>query len=187
MSLPTVAASGQSSSPESLTIIGLGNEFLADDGVGIRVVRDLKKQLKLDGIVFEELSVGGIQLLDYIVGTEECIIIDAITSGTQPVGTLYRFIQDADHEPVKLTSSHQIDLSQVLALAKLLGAALPKKLTVYGIEAKDVTTFQDNCSNQVSSAIPRLVSLICRDINNDDSASPASVGAWQIIHDIGTN
>jgi hydrogenase maturation protease len=187
MTSPTVAALGHSPYPKSLTIIGLGNEFLTDDGVGIRVVRELRNRLLVEGVVFEELSVGGLQLLDHIVGTEECIIIDAITSGVQPAGTLYRFIQDATHEPIKLTSSHQIDLSQVLSLAKLLGAALPKRLTVYGIEANDVTTFQDSCTNQVSSSIPRLVDLICRDINNDASASPACVGAWQIIQDIGTN
>ena len=183
----TAPASVISPYPKSLTIIGLGNEFLSDDGVGIRVVRELKNRLTLGSAAFEELSVGGLQLLDYLVGTEECVIVDAITSGLQPAGTLYRFIQDADHEPIKLTSSHQIDLSQVLSLAKLLGAALPKRLTVYGIEANDVTTFQDSCTNQVSSAIPRLVDLICRDITHDESASPACVGAWQTIEDVGTN
>jgi hydrogenase maturation protease len=165
-----------------LSIIGLGNEILSDDGVGIRVVRELKNRLELQEVTFEELSVGGLQLLDHIVGTEECIIIDAMATGAQPPGTLFRFVQTADAEPVMVTSSHQIDLGQVLGLAKLFGAALPGRLTVYGIEAQDVTTFHDGCTSQVSAAVPNLVDLICKDIQEDSAVSFSRVNEWQIIH-----
>ena len=163
------------------TIIGLGNEFLSDDGVGIRVVQELKRRLHGASITFEELAVGGLELLDYVVGYRECIIVDAITSGNQPAGTLYRFVQSPDQEPLKLTSSHQIDLGQVLALAKLLGASLPTKLTVYGIEVADITTFRDACTEEVSKAIPKLVDLICTDVQTNRINSPVCTGEWQVI------
>ena len=177
----------QSVSRKSLTIIGLGNEYLTDDGLGVRVVRDLKKRLDADEAKFEELSIGGIQLLDYLAAAEECIIVDAIVSGSRPAGTLYRFIQSAEREDVHITSSHQIDLSQVLAFGKLMGAQLPKRLTVYGIEADDVTTFNDGCSTQVMNAIPKLVNLICKDIENSEHSPSSSDGEWQILHEIVTN
>ena len=170
-----------------LTIIGLGNEILTDDGVGIRVVRELKNRLELEEATFEELSVGGLQLLDHIVGTEECIIIDAMATGAQPPGTLFRFVQTPDAEPIMVTSSHQIDLGQVLGLAKLFGAALPRKLTVYGIEAQDVTTFHDGCTSQVSAAIPKLVDIICKDIQEDSAATCNRANEWQIIHHAAMN
>ena len=152
-----------------LTIIGLGNEMLSDDGLGIRVVRELKNRLDDRSVAFEELSVGGLQLFDYLIGTEECIIVDAIKTGTQPAGTLLRFVQTPDTEPVKITSSHQIDLGQILGLARFMGAPLPKRLTVYGIEADDITTFSEQCTGEVARSIGRLVDLICRDLMDNES------------------
>jgi hydrogenase maturation protease len=164
-----------------LTIIGLGNEFLSDDGVGIHVVRELKKRLAHTDVVVEELSLGGLQLLDYLAGFEKCVIIDAIVTGAHAPGTLSRFVQTADHEPVMLASSHQIDLGKVLALAALMGADLPQRLIVYGIEAEDITTFGETCSNEVSRAIPRIVDAITRDL--DSRSLLTACGEWQIVRD----
>ena len=170
-----------------LTIIGLGNEMLSDDGLGIRVVRELKNRLDDRSVAFEELSVGGLQLFDYLIGTEECIIVDAIKTGTQPAGTLLRFVQTADNEPVTLTSSHQIDLGQILGLARFMGASLPERLTVYGIEAEDITTFRETCTARVSDAIPKLVDAICNDIQTDHAECTGFTKDWQIIHDLVTD
>jgi hydrogenase maturation protease len=166
-----------------LTIIGLGNEMLSDDGLGIRVVRDLKNRLNDRSVAFEELSVGGLQLFDYLIGTEECIIVDAVMTGSQPAGTLLRFIQTADNEPVALTSSHQIDLGQILGLARFMGASLPKRLTVYGIEADDITTFRESCTEQVSQAIPKLVDVICSDVESYRADRLRCTDEWHIIND----
>lgn len=166
-----------------LTIIGLGNEFLSDDGVGIRVVEELKKGRFTRPIVFEELAIGGLELLDYLVGFEECMIVDAITSGKEPVGTLFRFVQSLDDEPVKLASSHQIDLGQVLSLARLLGARLPQRVTVYGVEVADITTFREGCTEDVANAVPGLVNMISDDIEHQSKSSSGQTGEWQIFHE----
>lgn len=170
-----------------LTIIGLGNELLSDDGVGIRVVRELKTRLASGVANFEELSVGGLELLEYLVGSERCIIIDAVVTGRGPAGTVYRFFQTADSGTVTLTSSHQIDLGQVLSLATMLGAHLPKTLTVYGVEAGDVTTFQDACSVAVSRAIPIVVEAVCKDLEGAGKEFRARTGEWQIIKGVLTD
>lgn len=172
---------------KQLTIIGLGNEMLSDDGIGIKVVRELRKRLDQESVSFEELSVGGLQLFDYLVGTEECVIVDALMSGRYPAGTLLRFEQSADNEPVTLTSSHQIDLGQILGLARFMGASLPKRLTVYGIEAEDITTFRETCTVCVAEAIPKLVDAICIDLMTDRPEQPRCTDEWQIINDLVTN
>jgi hydrogenase maturation protease len=164
------------------TVIGLGNELLSDDGAGIRVLREVKKRLN-DGhdIAFEELSLGGLELLDYVIGYERCIIVDAVVTGAHPAGTLLRFLQTGDSAPVAISSSHQIDLAQVLALATLLGANIPDTVTVYGIEAQDVSTFHEGCTSEITRAIPRLVDAICTDLTVTGTDLPP--GIWQIIHD----
>jgi len=165
-----------------LTVIGLGNEMLSDDGVGIRVVRGVRERISTDHASFEELSVGGIELFDYLVQTDECIIVDAILTGQHPPGTIVRFVQSADEEPVRLTSSHQIDLGQILGLAKFLGASLPSRTTVYGIEAADITTFREECTEAVSNAIPELVDVICDDIRNGGVSGEAGTHGWHEIN-----
>ena len=167
----------------SLRIIGLGNEYLSDDGVGIQVVRELKHRLTQSDAVFEELSLGGLQLLDYLTGFETCVIIDAMVTGRHPPGTLFRFVQTAYHEPVTLSSSHQIDLGKVLSLAALMGADLPQTLIVYGIEAEDITTFRETCSEEVSRAVPQIVDVIFRDLDRGEQALLTVCGEWQVIHD----
>lgn len=176
-----------------MVIIGLGNEYLSDDGAGVYAVRLLKQRMgQPDGIAFEELAVGGLPLVDYIIGYERCVIIDAVVTGTQPPGTLYRFVQHQNTEPVKLTSSHQVDLSQILGLAQLFRPMTGRTITVYGVEVSDTTTFSNRCTEQVAKAIPQLVNLVCEDLmqTNDGRSrtarsivplSPRFAGDWEIV------
>lgn len=164
-----------------LVIIGLGNELLTDDGVGIRVVRELRKRPLSNDAVLEELSVGGLPLLEYIAGFERCIIVDAVVTGRHPPGTAYRFVQGADPAPFSMTSSHQIDLAQILSLATLMGWDLPRSLTVYGVEAADITTFRDGCTEEVSRAIPLVVGAVCSDLKTDGNNLQNHPGEWQIL------
>lgn len=164
-----------------LVIIGLGNELLSDDGVGIRVVRELRKRPVRGDAVIEELSVGGFPLLEYITGFERCIIIDAVVTGRHPPGTAYRFVQGGDPVPFSMTSSHQIDLAQILSLAALMGWDLPRTLTVYGIEAADITTFCDACTEEVSRAIPLVVGAVCSELETDGNSVQKHPGEWQIL------
>jgi hydrogenase maturation protease len=168
-----MSGAGKACRRKPLTIIGLGNELLSDDGVGIRVVRALKERLHREDAVIEELSVGGLQLLDYIAGYDQCVIVDAMVTGDHPAGTMVRFIQSAAIEPVRPTSSHQIDLGQIVTLGGMLGIDLPTTLIVYGIEAGDVTTFQDGCTEAVAGALPALVEQIRRDLEEVQSEDPA--------------
>jgi hydrogenase maturation protease len=169
-------------------VIGLGNEFISDDGVGIYAVRSLKNKINStsSNFLFEELAVGGLQLLDYLVGYDSCTIIDAIVTGKHPAGTIYRYVQTQHQESVKLTTSHQIDLSQVLNLAKLFNPETPNTIRVYGIEVNDVTTFSTKCTPVVEKALPHLVELIYNDLFNDrdffkQAADKESNNQWELI------
>ena len=57
-------------------LLGIGNELLGDDGVGIQIARYFEKQdLQLFDIKYA--GIGGFHLFDYIEGYEKVIIIDA--------------------------------------------------------------------------------------------------------------
>ncbi len=165
-----------------LKIIGLGNELLSDDGVGIDVVRRLRTMISRRDPEYEELPVGGIGLLDHLCGCDECFIVDAVTSGVRPPGTMYRFVRGGSPQGTKITSSHQVDLEQVLSLGAVLGADLPQKVVIYGIEAEDITTFHDQRTPGVAAAVPKLAAIVSRDAETG-VADPDGAGGWQILGD----
>ncbi len=160
----------------SLSIIGLGNELLSDDGVGIMAVRELRRirPTLRSGfpIEFHELAVGGLPLLDYLTGRSPCIIIDAFSTGTTPPGTVHRLALSDAWQPTRVTTSHQIDLLQVLRLAAMLGGETPSPLVLYGIEGSDFTTFHEGCTEAVARALPALITMVCDEIDAIDRTFP---------------
>lgn len=178
---------GRSEESLSATIIGLGNEFLSDDGIGVVVVRLVAERLAGLGITFQELSVGGLDLLDHMVGFDRCIIVDALTTGSRPPGTMFRFAQSPESELRPIASSHQIDLAQVLELGRVLGVEVPEDVSVYGIEAEDVTTYRSGLTNKVAESVPALVDAICADAVDGWSNHPAKTGEWEIIEEQATH
>ena len=166
---------------ESTTVIGLGNEYLSDDGLGILAVRQVADRLKDSGIVFQELSVGGLELLDHLVGYKRCLIVDAIATGACSPGTIHRFVRNPGNEAVTISSSHQLDLTQVLTLGRLLGADVPEQVTVYGIEAGDITTFRSRPTTEIADSLPALVDAICAELVGNQPLPHLAADEWQVI------
>jgi hydrogenase maturation protease len=157
-------------------VIGLGNEYISDDGAGILAVRQLRAKLNSTPEVdIQELSVGGLQLLDYLIGRKRCILVDAVLNDGATAGTIYRFEQGAaSGKPAPLVSSHQVNLPELLGLASILKADVPPTVTVYGIQAGDAATFGEGCTPAVAEAIPRLVDLILTDLETNNHHITAS-------------
>ncbi len=72
-------------------MLGLGNTILGDDGVGICVVREMRRIWAGHPMVeLIEASLGGMVLLDCITGFDRLIVVDAImTDDRRPTGFVY--------------------------------------------------------------------------------------------------
>ena len=92
-------------------ILGLGNELLSDDAVGIKVVRELRRRLPhKDDLDVHETSAAGLAILDLVCGYQNLIVVDAIrTNGGEP-GQVYRFCEDSFSRETHLWSAHGIGL-----------------------------------------------------------------------------
>jgi hydrogenase maturation protease len=122
----------------STIVIGIGNEYRADDGVGIAIVRQLRER-RLRGVTVVEESREGAALLETFRTVNRMILVDAVCSGAPP-GTIYRFDAYAEPIPGQLFhySTHAFGLSEAIELARALNQ-LPPRLIVYGIEGKIFT------------------------------------------------
>ena len=142
-------------------IIGLGNPILRDDGVGIQVVRRLRKEFADSGDTeFLELSVGGFRLMEAMVGYQRSIIVDAMVTDQHEPGTLREFTLQTLVSTKNTCCSHDSSLKHAFEAGETLGLSLPTMVRILGIEAKDIVTFGEDLTPAVEAAIPRAIEKI---------------------------
>lgn len=146
-------------------ILGLGNPFLSDDGVGIRVAGELKCQIIQPEVTVMEGSIAGLTLLDLLADYDRAIIIDAIQTVGGKAGQIYRFTPGEFQATRHDTSPHGIDFATALELGKRLGIAMPREVIIFGIEVSDVSTFGEGFTSEVGQAIPVCVEMITKELN----------------------
>jgi len=145
-------------------VLGLGNPILSDDGVGIKVAHEVANQLNSPQVTVAETSGAGLSLLDSIVGYDKVIIIDAIQTKKGQAGQIYRMGAE-DVSPTKhFSSPHQINLVTALELGKMLNLAMPQKITIFTVDAKDITSFSEKCTPEVEQAIPEVVKMVLEEL-----------------------
>ncbi len=148
-------------------VLGLGNPILTDDGVGILVVREVADRCSRNGVHFAEASVGGLRLLDTLVGYERVILVDAIRTPEGEPGEVYRLDVGDLRGSLHSGSTHDLSLPGALALGRSLGMELPadENMVIVAVEVEDVLTFGETCTPPVQAAIPRALQLVLTEIS----------------------
>lgn len=136
-------------------VLGVGNPVLTDDAVGFRVAH-LIKAAKPELTVIETVE-AGLTLLELITGYERVIIIDSVKTGRGKPGTLHQLTLDQIDPSWNFCSTHGIDIRMAFKLAHKLDYKLPAKISIYGIEVEDNTSFGEKCTEKVEQSIPRIV------------------------------
>ena len=144
-------------------ILGLGNPILSDDGIGIRVARELKQKVKDVDVI--EASVGGMSLLGHIQGYDKLIIVDSIKTEKGNPGDVYEMKPEDFVVTMHLSSLHGVNLSSAIELGRQLGYKIPQTIKIYAIEIEDNLTFSERCTEKVEASIPKVVKKI---INGED-------------------
>jgi len=146
-------------------VLGTGNPILSDDGVGIKVAHEVANQFNSPQVTVAETSAAGLRLLDSIVGYDKVIIIDAIQTKKGRADQIYRMKPEDFSLTKHFTSPHQINLATALELGKMLDLAMPQKITIFAVEAKDITIFSEKCTPAVERAIPEAVKMVLQELN----------------------
>jgi hydrogenase maturation protease len=141
-------------------VLGLGNDLLGDDGVGLRVVEELKRRPSLAGFEFETAATAGLALLDILHGHERAYIVDSVVTGRRRPGYLHRLSASSLAELPLNPSSHYAGLPEVLALGQALNLGLPLTVEVLGVEVEDPYTIQPGLSPRLEAKLPALVDRV---------------------------
>ena len=147
-------------------VVGLGNTILTDDGVGIYVVQEAAARCQRADVAFRQASVGGLRLLDVIVGFERVILVDAIQTLGGRSGNILRLHPNDLVTSLHAGSTHDVSLPGALALGRGLGMVLPDDdhLVIIAIEVEDVLTFSEACTPVVAAAISSAVDVVLAEV-----------------------
>lgn len=141
-------------------VLGLGNTLLTDDGVGIYIAREIKKNCK--DVEILEAAAAGFRIVDEIIGFKKLIIIDSIITGNKPHGFCHRFSFEEFNKTLHFTSPHDISLFEAFEIMKKYNAVLPEEIDIYAIEVKDTQTLSEKCSKPIESKIKDISSYIIK-------------------------
>ena len=143
-------------------IVGLGNDLLSDDGVGVYVARRLRDCLDPSRFAVRELAVGGIHLVESLLGFCHAIVIDACRTGRYPPGTVTRHDAGEFTNSLRLAPYHAMAFPDALELARWMGASLPRRIDVFAIEVLDIETVGERCTPAVEAGIDNAADEIAR-------------------------
>ena len=150
---------------KKITILGIGNILLSDEGVGIRIIERLQDLYEFpENVSIIDGGVLGFGLLGIICEADILIAIDAIKNNQAP-GTVYIINHDEIFTRMRAKNSiHQIDFLETLSACKLLDK-LPI-IKIFGIEPKDIYTLSLDLSDIVSSKIREIIDLVLLELKN---------------------
>ena len=149
-------------------VIGVGNLLMADEGVGVHVVRELQQcGREFPGTDLLDLGASGMEVLHSIAGRRKAVIIDCALMGEAP-GTIIRFEPEEvrSKKSVSALSFHEGDLPQILDLSKRVGEC-PDDVVIFGIEP-DTIGFGEQLSPALGSRLPEYVAEIERELGRDN-------------------
>jgi len=141
-----------------ITILGVGNILLKDEGVGVRVVEYLDARYSFaENVQIVDGGVLGVRLLGVIGNTDILIVVDAVCNRSAP-GTLYRLADEqVPRRVLAKQSMHQLDLPEVLALS----AAIDKnpQVIVVGVEPEDITTMDVELTPTIAAKVAEMAAM----------------------------
>lgn len=153
-------ADRRSTEPRTL-VLGLGNDILSDDGVGLRAVRRVAA-LAGDRAEFAEACVATVDLLSLMSGYDRVIIIDAFVSPDLPPGTTVRATPEDLPHGFGYRSFHTLPFRAVLDMGEQLGIPMPQEVVIHGLAVDETTTFGEEFSPDVAKAWESWAEQIAR-------------------------
>ncbi len=143
-------------SQERITVMGIGNPLVKDEGVGVRVMETMMSTLSFpDNVTLIDAGTMGMGILNLFQNCDYMLVIDAVDGTGEPAGTVVRMTPE-DLAPNQIKHSmHDIRLVDVLEAAMLMGAQ--PAVDCIGIQVLDMDGVAIGLTEPVEAAVPDAV------------------------------
>ena len=146
-----------------VVVIGVGNEFRRDDGIGPEVLARLHEHA--DGVVVQLVLSDGepASVIEAWSGASLAVVVDAVVADAPVPGRVHRLVIGTDEVAGGSTvSSHGLGVGDAIGLAAALGR-LPGRLIIHAVEAADVGRGV-GLTPAVSAVVADLTAAVLRDV-----------------------
>ncbi len=144
----------------AVAVIGFGNSFRRDDGVG-PVVAAAVAARNIAGVRVLTDAADPTVVLDAWTGVRLAVLIDAVVCARPQSGRIHRCTMD-QLEGSPAVSSHGVDVATLLALGQALDRT-PDDVVVFAVEADD-TGYGPGLTPGVAAAVPLVVDAVVAEI-----------------------
>ncbi|HEY3374764.1 MAG TPA: hydrogenase maturation protease [Candidatus Aquicultor sp.] len=147
-----------------ISVIGIGNMLMGDDGIGIAVAEALLPVLSSHGVNVVTGGTAGMGLIRHFLESDVVIVIDAIDAGNGVApGTMFKFDPDeAGITNLRSTNTHGMGVSYLITNTRLMGVS--PKVVVFGIQVGDVRENDCILTEPVAASMNRVCELVLEEL-----------------------
>lgn len=141
---------------ERITVMGIGNPLVKDEGVGVRVIETMMSTLHFpDNVTLVDAGTMGMGILNLFQACDYLLVIDAVDGTGEPAGTVVRMTPE-DLAPNQIKHSmHDMRLVDVLEAAMLMGCR--PAADCIGVQVLDMDGVAIGLTEPVEAAVPAAV------------------------------
>ena len=165
-----------SSGPKTL-VLGLGNVLMSDEGVGVHVVRALKKRALPANVECLDGGTGGFILLDPMQQADHIVMIDAAADGN-PVGTVTRTVPRFSRDYPPTLTAHDVGIKDLLDLFYMLDGG--REVVLYAITIDPRQPISMNLSPEITVAANAAIERIVAELASPQREQEPQVQASRV-------
>lgn len=126
-----------------ITVLGVGNILLSDEGFGVHIVNELHAEYEFNPTInLLDGGTMGMELLGFMQGTTKLLLVDAIDGDKAP-GTIYQFNHDeVESYFTEHISVHEVGMQDILRIHAMQENPL-EDAVVIGVEPESIETGLD--------------------------------------------
>lgn len=159
-----------STSAEGTLVLGIGNVLMGDEGVGVHVVREVRRRELPAGVTCLDGGTGSFQLLGPLAEARRVIMIDATIDG-EAAGTVTRLQPRFSSDYPPTLTAHDIGLKDLLDTFQLLGGA--PEVTLFTVSISPPPGLGLEMTAAVAVKVPEIAARVVDEIDGYPQAREA--------------
>lgn len=147
----------------NITVLGVGNTLLTDEGLGVHVVNELEAEYDFSPPVnIIDGGTMGMELLSYMRNMTKLLLVDAVNGGDVP-GTVYEFPhQEMESYFTDHISVHEVGMQDILRIRALQEDPL-EDAVVIGVEPESLELGLE-VSDTVRAVLPDVKARVIKQL-----------------------
>jgi hydrogenase maturation protease len=146
-----------------ITVLGIGNILMGDEGIGIHILKRLEEICRLPEIQYVDGGTGGLHLLEYFTASDLLVIIDAALDGKAP-GTTTQLLPEFSSDYPRTLVSHDIGLKDMLDAVQLIDQK--PETVLFTVTIRDPARISMDLSPELQGAVQPAAESICAFLNS---------------------